>query len=225
MSKSHKSKDLRCDKLFLRNEFDGEKTWGIPVIRPIILTEKMIQLISYTDTKLKDRKNCHKYVHCFQDDSKLLQAYSNPENRLLHLARYKGVLTPDYSLYPEMPRWRQLESIAHSRWCGACWQTYGLIVIPTINWSDENSFDFCFLGLEKGGTVAVSTLSCLCEPTSFLRGYRQMLNILEPSAIICYGDIISGMCGNIIQVDYLETTRRGKQWADEEVHLAGTLAS
>ena len=29
--------------------------------------------------------------------------------------------------------------------------------IPTISWGLENTFDFCFNGIEKGSTVAVST--------------------------------------------------------------------
>ena len=33
----------------------------------------------------------------------------------------------------------------------------GIWVIPTISWGLENTFDFCFNGIEKGSTVAVST--------------------------------------------------------------------
>ena len=33
----------------------------------------------------------------------------------------------------------------------------GIRVIPTVNWGLENTFDFCFNGIEKGSTVAVST--------------------------------------------------------------------
>jgi len=225
MSKSRKSRDVRQDKLFLRNEFNGEAIWDIPIIRPVILSDTKVQLISFTDANLNDKENCHKYVHCFQDDYKITQAYTSPNNKLMDLARYKGVLTPDYSIYPEMPRWRQLESVAKSRWCGAYLQNYGLTVIPTVNWSDENSFDFCFLGLQKGGAVAVSTVSCLRDDKAFLRGYNQMLTMLEPSSIICYGNRIPNMSGNVIYVDYLETTRREKPWAEEEVMLEETLAS
>jgi hypothetical protein len=225
MGRSRKSKEVQSSNLLIRDEYLCEDKWGIPMIHPVQIESRVVEMISFADAKLSDKKNCYKYVHCFQDDYKLEQAYSNPNNKVKSLARYKGVLTPDYSLYPQMPRWRQIESIAHSRWCGAHWQAYGLNVIPTISWSDENSFDFCFLGLEKGGALAVSTVGCLCEKSDFLKGYKLMLDELEPSAIICYGEIISGMDGNIIHVDYLKTTRRGKQWADVEVPLAETLAS
>lgn len=225
MGSSRKSKDVRQSTLFLRDEYPGEDYWGIPSIHPVQIIQKAIELISFTDAKQTDKKNCHKYVHCFQDDYKIQQAYANPDNKVRDLARYKGILTPDYSLYPQMPRWRQMESIAHSRWCGAHWQMYGLTVIPTVSWSDENSFDFCFLGLEKGGAVAVSTIGCLQESMAFLKGYRQMLNELEPSTIICYGERIPGMSGNVICVDYLETTRRGVQWAEEEAVPVEILVS
>ncbi|MCL2579221.1 MAG: DUF4417 domain-containing protein [Oscillospiraceae bacterium] len=225
VGKSRKSKDVRQDKLFLRNEFDGEDMWGIPIIHPVVINDTSVELVSFTDAKLSDKKNCHKYVHCFQDDYKLMQAYANPDSKIRDLARYRGVLTPDYSLYPEMPRFRQLESIAKSRYCGAHWQHYGLNVIPTVNWSDENSFDFCFLGLQRGGAVAVSTVSCQRDDRAFMRGYNQMMMTLEPSTIICYGDRIPDMRGHIVCVDYLETTGRSKPWVDEEAMLVETLAS
>ena len=74
-----------------------------------------------------------------------------------------------------------------NRWCGAYWQAQGLKVIPTISWSDKRSFDFCFDGIEKGSVVAISTHGNHKVKDKFLAGYRKMLEIIEPSAIICYG--------------------------------------
>ena len=33
----------------------------------------------------------------------------------------------------------------------------GIRVIPSVSWGNENTFEFCFEGIEKGSTVAVST--------------------------------------------------------------------
>lgn len=43
-----------------------------------------------------------------------------------------------------------------NRWCGVYWASKGIWVIPTVNWGDESTFDFCFDGIEKGSVVAVS---------------------------------------------------------------------
>ena len=112
------------------------------------------------------------------------------------------MLTPDFSTYADMDLWRQLESVAKNRWVGAYWQDNGLTVIPTISWSTPRSFDFCFDGVEQNSIVAVSTLGCKRSKLHFMRGYDVMLDKLNPETIICFGDPLPEMEGNIVKVDY-----------------------
>ena len=42
----------------------------------------------------------------------------------------------------------QIYNVFRNRWCGAYWASKGLRVIPTVNWGDESTFDFCFEGIE-----------------------------------------------------------------------------
>ena len=101
-----------------------------------------------------------------------------------------------------MDMWRQLESVAKNRWCGAYWQSKGLTVIPTISWSTPRSFDFCFDGVEKNATVAIGMIGCKGNKTGFMRGYHAMLEKLKPTVIICFGTPFEEMSGNIITSDY-----------------------
>ena len=73
------------------------------------------------------------------------------------LSRYRAVLSPDFSMYLEMAPVMQLYNVFRNRWCGAYWASKGIRVVPTVNWGDESTFDFCFEGIEKGSVVAVST--------------------------------------------------------------------
>ena len=116
-------------------------------------------------------------------------------------------MTPDYSLYAEMPRWLQLKNVAQNRWCGAYWQDKGLTVIPTISWGLSQSFDFCFEGVEKGSVVAVGTVGCRRAKLNFMRGYDKMLEIIQPQAIICYGGAFKEMEGNIIDIPYFKNRK------------------
>ena len=93
-----------------------------------------------------------------------------------------------------------MESVAHSRWDGAFWQSNGMVVVPTISWDDYSSFEFCFDGVEKGCVVAVATYACRQNRAGFLRGYATMLESIRPEAVICYGDQIPGMGGRIFSV-------------------------
>ena len=83
--------------------------------------------------------------------------WKNPEKFVEILKKYKAVLTPDFSMYIEMNPVMQLYNTFRNRWVGAYLSKNGIKVIPTVNWGLENTFDFCFNGIEKGSTVAVST--------------------------------------------------------------------
>ena len=102
-----------------------------------------------------------------------------------------------------------------NRWGGAYWQSSGLTVIPTISWGDERSFEFCFEGVEKGSTVAVCTYYRENCEEEFMLGYNKMLEIIKPSAIICYDEPFDKMTGNI--KSFLPTTyewTKALSWQD-----------
>lgn len=199
---------FRNSPLFLRNEFAAESRWDFPIIKKQDLDLANLELISYSDISSKDCRNLHKGVHFFIDDWRFESLYDRPERSLETLAKYRFVLTPDYSLYAEMPLWRQIESIGKARWVGANWQKQGLIVVPTVSWARSQSFEFCFRGIEKHSIVAVGMIGCKKSPGSFLRGYNEMLNQIDPNAIICLGTPFTEMEGNIISVDYA-SSRKG----------------
>jgi hypothetical protein len=78
-------------------------------------------------------------------------------------------------------------------------------------WSTYESYQFAFLGLKKGTTVAISTLGTRrgkIEQELFLKGYEEMLSRVEPDVIYCYGRPFPAMEGHIIHIDYAETIRR-----------------
>ena len=84
---------------------------------------------------------------------------------------------------------------------GAYWQSNGITVIPTISWSDESSFDWCFDGEPVGGAVAVSSVGTQMNATAralFLAGYKEMLERLQPSQILFYGSIPAECSGDKI---------------------------
>ena len=202
------SKLMREDPLFTRNEFTPSGRFGIPLVRRQVISLNDISLIAYSDTKKGDNAiNKAKGVHFFIDDYRFRDIYRNPERSLTKLSQYKFLLTPDYSLYSEMQPWRQIESVAHSRWCGAFWQSKGLTVVPTISWSTPHSFQYCFDGVEIHSTVSVGMIGCKRNKLAFLRGYESMLEKIEPNAIICFGEPFPEMKGNLISIDYLSSRK------------------
>ncbi len=111
-------------------------------------------------------------------------------------------------MYLEMPIPLKMYNTFRNRWCGAYLSSKGIDVVPTVNWGDEDTFDFCFDGIEKGSTVAVSTYMVsehnnhADQKEFFMKGYNEMLRKIEPQNIICYNTPFPEMQGNIIYVDY-----------------------
>ena len=194
------ARNRRNDSMFLRNQFPGVGKYGIPIVRKQMLNLDCLNLIACTNTILNDEEYFDLGVHFFVDDYDFGSVYEQPERTLPLYSQYRFCCTPDYSVYGEMQPWRQLESVAHSRWCGAWWQSKGMNVVATISWDKYPSFDYCFEGVEEGAMVAVATYACRIGRAGFLRGYDAMLEKIRPEAVICYGEPFSDMRGNICVV-------------------------
>lgn len=200
---NHTSKSMRNDPLFMRNEYEDHKKWNIPLVKKQDLLVDNLSLIACSDTKANDSSvNTQRGVHFFVDDYRFEGIYNNPEKSLARYSQYAFLLTPDFSMYADMNLWRQMESVAKNRWCGAYWQSKGLTVIPTVSWSTPSSYEFCFDGIEENSIVAIGMVGCKQNRFNFMLGYRAMLEILHPQTIICFGNPFPDMQGNIVTIDY-----------------------
>ncbi len=202
------SKTMRDNPLFMRNNFSTVGKWGIPLIKNQELCTDDIKLVACSDTRANDNEeNKKKGVHFFVDDYRFEGIYNNPERTLNRYFQYAFLLSPDFSTYADMPLWRQLESVAKNRWVGAYWQEQGLTVIPTISWSNARSYEFCFEGVEEGGTVAIGMIGCKTNKLGFMHGYNAMLEKIKPKNIIVLGTPFPDMQGNITPIDYRESRK------------------
>ena len=153
-------------------------------------------------------KYFNKGIHFYLDDYQFERVWNAPEKYVPILKKYDFVLSPDFSLYLDMPKPLQIYNVYRSRLLGAYWQSEGINVIPTLSWSDENSFDFAFDGLEKGGTVTVSTVGILKNEQAkeiWTNGMAEMIKRVNPKKILIYGKPIDFDFGNI-DVIYFQNT-------------------
>jgi len=195
-----------------RRQFSADNYYGIPSMFPTQTTgEQMLRFCDWNE--VEDPEN---YIaHFYYDDIKFMQAWRNPDKYVDKLRKFKAVVSPDFSLYTDFPRCLQILSCYRRQWVGAYWESLGLDVIPDVVWGDEKSFDYCFLGIPEGGTVAVSTVGVAndkywngSQGEMFRAGYNEMINRLAPSTILFYGDMIEGLDGNIIRCpSYYEQKR------------------
>jgi hypothetical protein len=209
--------NYRTSQTLLRNQFPGKGKWKIPVIpkfQPKDGDFNDLLLIGFDKTNLEDQNHLDRMVHFFLYDYRFERVWKNPEADIEKLSRYRAVLSPDFSMYLEMAPVMQMYNVFRNRWCGAYWASKGIRVIPTVNWGDESTFDFCFDGIEKGSVVAVSTYMASehdhrkDQKEWFMAGYNEMLRRIEPEKIICYNTPFPQMQGDIVHVDYERSSWR-----------------
>ena len=218
--------NYRTSPLFLRNQFKGSGEFNIPVIPKSDFSEEDLEnlLLIGFDRAKNDRKNLNRMVHFFLYDYKFEKIWQHPDDYVDKLKDYKGVLSPDFSMYLEMNRTLQLYNTFRNRWCGAYLASKGIKVIPTINWGNEDTFDFCFEGVPKGSIVAVSTYMVqehnnhADQKDFFLKGYNEMLRRIQPAKIICYSQPFPEMEGEIIPVDYELSSWKYQNKSQEILH-------
>lgn len=134
-----------------------------------------------------DKGSC---VHFFLDDYQFERLWNRPERYVEILRRYDSVLTPDFSLYMDMPLPMQRWNEYRRRALGHYWQSCGLTVIPTLSWTDARSYGFCFHGLPKHSTVATSSVGVMEDQTAlghWAAGMEAALAELEPRRVLLYG--------------------------------------
>ena len=142
--------------------------------------------------------------HFFLDDYRFEHLWRRPNATLSAAAKLGAVLTPDWSLYTNWPAAAHIFNTYRSRWMGRLWQEAGLRVIPSISWADASSYHFAFEGVPMGGLVAVSTTG-ITTPTAkrlFAEGYREMIQRLQPTRVLCYGPILPAVEGLCPVVEY-----------------------
>ena len=122
------------------------------------------------------------------------------------LKKFAYVLSPDFSCYGATAKAVNIFNTYRKNWCGRYWQEHGILVIPTITWSNERDIEYCMDGIPKHSTIAVSTVGYgrWANWDMLYEYWDYMLIKLEPDTILLYGkDLRNTLSGNIIFKPYI----------------------
>ncbi len=181
------------DKLNMQHIFPSNNKYGIPnLIAPtmIELPEPPTCLIPYNLRVRSELGYSDAAMHFFLDDYRFEFVWTNPTQSFERISKAWLAVTPDFSLYADFPIAAQIWNTYRNRWCGAFWQSKGLVVVPSVSWSTTESYDFCFEGIEKHSPVAISTQGMKWDSETlekFQEGMSEMVRRIEPRFIISYG--------------------------------------
>jgi len=176
------------DRLNCRALWPADNQWGIPTLPAARL--EPARLVAYTDRHAITTAGPDTAVHFFLDDYRFETVWNKPERGLSRCRTVGAALTPDFSLWGDMPLAMQLWQVYRSRWCGAWLLHHGVQIIPTISWSTPDSYAFAFAGIPTGSVVAISTVGVVRDRharTGFAAGFAAMLERLRPVTVLVYG--------------------------------------
>ena len=204
----------RTGNAYNLSEYDEDNTEGfyqMPVLEPCNYIPDDIIGFNYALTS--KNKDCG--IHFYIDDYQFERIWAQPQLYLEKLSEYQCIFTPDFSLYTDMPIAMKIWNIYRSRLIGQIAQRMGILVIPTVSWCEEATFDFCFDGLPENATLSISTIGVKREDTAFglwKAGVDEMIRRLKPKTLLIYGGKVDYDYGDI-KVIYFENkvTERMKQ--------------
>ena len=130
------------------------------------------------------------WVHFYEDDTAFERLWNRPNTYLPILKKFKGVISPDFSVYRDMPLVMQQWNIYRSRAIGHWLQENGVPVIPNIRFGDDRTFELSCAGVNKHGVIAIGSHGCiqlLTERNYFKNGLKYVIERLEPTTLVVYG--------------------------------------
>lgn len=142
----------------------------------------------------------HKGVHFYLYDYMFERIWNSPFQYFEKLKRFDCCISPDFSLYTDMPIAMQIWNTFRNRLLTQMMQDYGIEVIPAIMWSTPESYEFCFDGMPKHSVLAVETVGCARnkeDKKCWFDGMTAAMERLEPSGIVLYGSDLGFNFGDI----------------------------
>lgn len=178
------------------DESRAEGKYHMPVNKPTQHKPKALLGFDRMLASTEYEKGIHFYLYDYMFE----RIWNSPRMYFDKLAKFDCVISPDFSLYTDMPIAMQIWNTYRNRLLTQMMQDYGLEVIPAIMWSTPESYDFCFDGMPHHSVLAVETVGCTRDPIArktWHEGMAEAMKRLEPTGIVLYGSDIGFNFGSV----------------------------
>lgn len=156
--------------------------------------------------------------HFFMDDHFFETVWNTPKTGIKIATRpyLWATTTPDFSMYTDWHFIPNLWNLYRTRLVGRIWQDYGAVVIPTVNWTVQSSYEYCFLGIPQNQIVALLISNKQKQRPEvrklFLDGYYAMIENLNPRHIIFFGKPWKEIVDSINKTIFIRDFRFPERW-------------
>lgn len=155
-----------------------------------------VAMIPFSKRRCTD--NYKEALMFYEHDIRFRDLLTGIDEFLDELKKFPAIISPDCSLYRDMPLVLQMTNVYLNRQIGHYLQAQGCNVIPNVRWGDERTYKriltdelpFAFLGIPKHSIVSIGTYGCCktkADKFHLKEGLRAMLKELEPEIVLVYG--------------------------------------
>lgn len=168
--------------------FDGK--FDMPCLQAVSSVEPRNLIPFHLAKSAKNVSNS--WYHFYEDDYQFERIWNNPDRYLEMLSKFEGGISPDFSIYLDMPRSQQIWNAWRNRAMTYYFQTHGLQVIPNVGWSDYESLSWAFDGIPEKSILSITTQGCMgsdyVSKQSLLNGIHELAIQKYPATLYIYGE-------------------------------------
>lgn len=162
--------------------------YEIPKIHPC--TGVPNNLISFSESNALRKPDPDTWVHFYEDDYRFIRLWNDPERYFRRLARFAGVVSPDFSVYRNMPVAQKIEHTYRNQLLGARMQADGINVLANIRLSGRESITYALAGAPRHSTIALGLNGCVKDQANrrhVVEEIRIVCDELAPAHLVVYG--------------------------------------
>jgi hypothetical protein len=128
----------------------------------------------------------------YVDDYRFEPVFANPAKyatKLLNMGA-RILISPNFSIWVGQPSAAGIWSTYRARYIARYFQEAGIAIIPDVNFSDADSFDYCLLGIPKNAPAIAFQVQTVADDDEMARcvyGIERSVAELEPRSVLVYG--------------------------------------
>lgn len=188
-----RNRPLMIRKKFNILEFDPNRCSGffeMPTLKPVDFKPTRLVGFNYA----KSSKTFDFGIHFYLDDYQFERLWNNLDDYVELLSKFECVLSPHFSVYADMSKSIRIYNTFRGKLLAQMLQDYGITVIPTVYWGEEDTYDFSFDGLPENGTLSIYTVNYNKSEWAHdmtRNGLIELLKRKKPKRLLIYGNGIT----------------------------------
>jgi len=185
-----------------KDVFKSHLLKGVTLIRPYDIprieacTDVPDRLISFSEAMLLRKPDFGAWVHWFEDDYKYERVWLHYERYRARLKGFAGVISPDFSLYRNLPVALKIQNTYRNQLLGARMQIDGMKVIANTRLSEPASIPYALAGIPFESTLAIGLHGCTKSTENrprVLQEIRLITDLCRPKNFVVYGSDAYGV--------------------------------